>query len=157
MLRTLFGATALALLVCAAEAYQGGDLILDKKDKLTKDDPGWQPNAKGDLLLKYITGNPHKVYTLKLMRGDKIVIRLKSKDKLFDPVVALEDSKKNIIAYNDDEDYKNKILDSKLVVTITWTRRVSSDGEYRIIATCSHEIVDNKYGDFTLTVEKDKK
>ena len=42
----------------------------------------------------------------------------------------------------------NKILDSKLVVTIP------EDGEYRIIATCYHGAIPNKYGDFHLTVEK---
>ena len=40
--------------------------------------------------------------------------------------------------------------DLKLVVTIP------DDGEYRIIATCSHEAIRNKYGDFHLTVEKTK-
>jgi hypothetical protein len=156
MLRILFvAATALALLVSAAEAYQGGDLILDKKDKFTKDDPGWQPNAKGDPLLKFITGNPHKVYTLKLTKGDKLLIRMKSvKAKEIDTLVAIEDSKKNILAYNDDDpDQKGKgtELDSKLVFT------VPEDGDYRIIATVTHELVANKYGEFTLTVEKDKK
>ena len=84
------------------------------------------------------------------MKGDKILIRLKSADKKIDPVVALEDSKNKLIAYNDDEDYANKILDSKLVVTIP------EDGEYRIIATCSHEVIRNKHGDFHLTVEENQ-
>ena len=154
MLRILFvAATALALLVCAAEAYQGGELILDKKDKLTKDDPGWQPKAKGDPVLKYVTGNPHKVYTLKFAKGDKLVIRMKSvKEKEIDPLVAIEDSKKNILAFNDDDpDFKGKDLNSKLEFTIP------ADGEYRIIATVTHELIANKFGDFTLTVQKDKK
>jgi hypothetical protein len=107
-------------------------------------------NPKGDPLLKLVSGNPHKVYTLTLMKGDRIIIRLKSKGVKIDPLVALEDSKKNLIAYNDDEDYANKVLDSKLVVTIP------EDGEYRIIATCSHEDIPNKHGDFHLTVEKTK-
>ena len=82
------------------------------------------------------------------MKGDKILIRLKSADKKIDPVAALEDSRNNLIAYNDDEDNANTILDSKLVVTIP------EDGEYRIIATCYHGAIPNKYGDFHLTVEK---
>ena len=97
-----------------------------------------------------VTGNPHKIYALKLMKGDKVVIRLQSEGMEFDPVVALEDSKKNIIAYNDDEDYPNKILDSKLVVTIP------NDGDFRIVATCSHEVIRNKHGEFRLTVQKAK-
>jgi formylglycine-generating enzyme required for sulfatase activity len=133
------------------KAYEGGTTLLDKRDSLTDKDSGWIPvDPKGDRLLKLISGNPHKVYTLKLMKGDKLVIRLRSKDKNFDPLVALEDFKKNIIAYNDDEDYKNNVLNSKLVVTIP------DDGEYRIIATCSHEAIQNKHGDFRLTVEKTK-
>jgi Sulfatase-modifying factor enzyme 1 len=126
-------------------------IVLDKKDSLTKKDSGWIPdNPKEDRVLKLISGNPHKVYTLKLMKGDEILIRLKSPDKKIDPVVALEDSRNKLIAYNDDEDYDNNILDSKLVVTIR------EDGEYRIIATCSHEAIPNKHGDFHLTVEKAK-
>ena len=128
---------------------QGGTIVLDKKDSLTEKDSGWIPsNPKGNQRLKMISGNPHKVYTLKLMKGDKILIRLKSADKKIDPLVALEDSRNKLIAYNDDEDYANKILDSKLVVTIP------EDGEYRIIATCYHGDIPNKYGAFHLTVEK---
>ncbi len=126
-------------------------LVLDKKDSLTEKDSGWIPsNPKEDRLLKLVSRNPHKVYTLQLMKGDNLLIRLKSTDKKIDPLVALEDPKSNLIAYNDDEDYENKILDSKLVVTIP------EDGEYRIIATCTHEGMPNKYGDFHLTVEKTK-
>ncbi len=124
-------------------------IVFEKKDSLTQKDSEWIPtNPKGDSLLKIVSGNPHKVYTLKLMKGDKLLIRLKSTDKKIDPLVALEDSKNKLIAYNDDEDYANHILDSKLVVTIP------EDGEYRIIATCSHEEIPNKHGDFHLTVEK---
>ena len=104
--------------------------------------------SQEDSTLRVITGNPHKVYTLKLMKGDKILIRLKSNDNKIDPLVALEDSKNNLIAYNDD-DLANKTLDSRLVVTIP------EDGEYRIIATCVH-LFRNKHGDFHLTVEKTK-
>jgi hypothetical protein len=130
---------------------QGGTIVLDKKDSLTEKDFGWIPsNPKGDRLLKLVSGNPHKVYTLKLMKGDKILIRLKSNDKTFDPLVALEDSKNNLIAYNDDEDFANKVLNSKLALTIP------EDGEYRIIATCVHEVIQNKHCDFHLTVEKTK-
>jgi len=129
---------------------QGGTIVFDKKDSLTEKDSGWIPNnPQGDRVLKNVSGNPHKVYTLKLMKGDKILIRLKSADKKIDPVVALEDSRNNLIAYNDDEDNENKILDSRLVVTIP------EDGEYRIIATCfSHVVIPNKHGAFHLTVEK---
>jgi len=123
--------------------------LVDKKESLTDKDPGWMPaNPKLDRLLKLVSGNPHKVYTLNLMKGDKLVIRLRSQDRKIDPLVALEDSRKNIIAFNDDEDYQQKILDSKLVVTIP------ADGQYRIIATCSHEAIRNKHGPFHLTVEK---
>jgi formylglycine-generating enzyme required for sulfatase activity len=119
-------------------------IVLDKKDSLTEKDPGWIPSdAKG--ILKLVSGNPHKVYTLKLTKGDKLLIQLKSVDSKIDPLVALEDSKKNLIAYNDD-DLANKVLDSKLVVTIP------EDGEYRIIATCVH-LFRKKHGDFHLTVE----
>jgi hypothetical protein len=153
MTRTLFvGATAFALLVSATQAYQGDDkLLLDKKDKLTEKDPGYMPNAKGDPLLKFITGNPHKVYTLKLTKGQKLIIRLKSKD--IDCLVAVEDAKKNVVVYNDDDpEFNGKVLDSRL----DWT--VPADGEYRIIATCTHELEAkaNKYGNFHLTVEKAK-
>ncbi len=124
-------------------------IVLDKKDSLSERDSGWMPsNPKGDPLLKLVSGNPHKFYTLTLMKEDRIIIRLKSKGVKIDPVVAIEDSKKILLAYNDDEDYANNILDSKLVVAIP------EDGEYRIIATCSHEQIRNKYGDFHLTVEK---
>jgi len=129
--------------------YQGGTIVLDKKDSLTEKDSGWIPsNPKGDPTLKIVSGNPHKVYTLKLMKGDKILIRLKSNDRKIDPLVALEDSKNNLIAYNDD-DAANNTLDSKLVVTIP------EDGEFRIIATCVH-LFRKKHGDFHLTVEKTK-
>ena len=71
---------------------EDGTIILDKKDSLTEKDSGWIPsNPKG--ILKIVSGNPHKVYPLKLMKGDNIVIRLKSNDRKIDPLVALEDSR----------------------------------------------------------------
>ena len=92
-----------------ASPNQDGTIVLDKKDSLTEKDSGWMPsNPKGDRILKLVSGNPHKVYTLKLMKGDKILIRLKSNDKKIDPLVALEDSKNNLIAYNDDEDSQTR-------------------------------------------------
>jgi hypothetical protein len=105
-------------------------------------------NPKGDSILRLVSGNPHKAYTLTLKKGDEIVIRLKSHDMKIDPLVALEDSRNNLIAYNDD-DPANKTLDSRLAVTIP------EDGEYRIIATCVH-LLRSKHGDFHLTVEKAK-
>ena len=94
--RTLSPAPVAALPLASPKASpdQGDTIVLDKKDSLTEKDSGWIPsNPTG--ILKLISGNPHKVYTLKLMKGDKIVVRLKSNDMKIDPLVALEDSKKN--------------------------------------------------------------
>jgi eukaryotic-like serine/threonine-protein kinase len=125
-------------------------LVLEKKESLTDKDPSWEPtNPKKNKLPDRVFGNPHKAYTLNFMKGDRLVVRLKSKNKNFIPFVALEDSNRNLINYDNDEDYRNEYLDSKLVVTIP------NDGEYRIVATCSLEITNNtKYGAFHLTVEK---
>jgi hypothetical protein len=159
--KLLVGAAAVALLVSAAHAYQGGDVILDKKDQLTEKDPLYKPDVtkfsakvKADKiaseLFKEITGNPHKVYTLKFKKGDKVVIELKSKTPgELDTVVIVEDGKKNILDFNDDID--ENTLDSRLV----WT--APADGDYRIIATCLLVLKGTKkYGDFTLKVEKAK-
>jgi hypothetical protein len=161
MSRTLIaGTAALVLLVSAVQAHHGGEVILDKKDKLTKDDPGYKPdltklgpNVKSDeiapKLLKFITDNPHKSYSVKLKKGDKVIITMKSQG--LDSVVIVEDDKKNIVDLNDDDpDQMGKSLDSKLVFT------APSDGEFRVIATCLHAVVMNKYGDYQLTIKKAK-
>jgi hypothetical protein len=139
------GLTTLALLLAATTANAGDKALLDKKDKLTKADPGYKPK---DDVLKPIADNPHKVYTLKATKGDKLVIRMKSSD--VDSVVVVEDKDGKVLGFNDDDpDSKDGTLDSKLV----WT--VPDDGEYRIVATCLVGIR-GKFGDFHLTVEKAK-
>jgi len=163
MMRTMFvGATALALLASgAARAHQGSDTLIDKKDQLTEKDPGYKPDLtklsakvkavpQGDKFMAFIEGNPHKVYKLKLKKGDKIVIEMKSvKPENIDSVVIVEDSKKNVLDFNDDNP-DGMTLDSKLV----WT--APEDGEYSVIATVLHAQVQNKYGEYHLTVTKAK-
>jgi hypothetical protein len=160
MYRSLFAAAVavVALALCVTEAVAGGP-ILDKKEKLTDKDPGYKPGSGVDQLpqdfnpkgapadfapqfFKFITNNPHKVYTTKLTKGDKIVIELKSKD--FDAVVIVEDAKNKVLAFNDDDPEGGGTLDSRLV----WT--VPADGEYRIIATS----LNKKSGDFELKITK---
>jgi hypothetical protein len=152
--KLIVGAAAVVLLVSAAHAYQGGAVILDKKDKLADTDPGYKPdvNNLGPKLkdekfaakfLQFINGHPHKVYTVKFKKGDKVVIQMKSQD--MDSVVVVETAKKMILDLNDDDPAGNT-LDSKLEFT------APDDGEYRIIATN----LDKKYGDFQLTVNKAK-
>ncbi len=160
MFRYLLAGTAvLVLALSVTEVNAGGKgPILDKKDKLADNDPGYKPGSDVDKLpqdfnpkgapadfapqfFKFISGNPHKVYTTKLTKGDKVIIELKSKD--FDAVVIVEDAKNKVLAYNDD-DFAGGTLDSKL----EWT--VPADGEYRIIATS----LNKKSGDFQLTVTK---
>jgi hypothetical protein len=150
MLRALFaGATAFALLMCANFSSQaaGDKPILDKKDKLTDKDPTYK---NSDPKVGVVVGNPCKTYTLSFKKGDKVVIRLKSKD--FDSVVLVEDNKGKFLDGNDDDpDDPKKGYDSKLV----WT--APNDGDYRIVATCLiHPGSMTKYGDFQLTVEKAK-
>jgi hypothetical protein len=151
MMRALVAtAAALILLVCGARAYADGDELLNKKDSLTDKDKGYTPGKGVDKLkepdteqvFQAITGNPHKVYKLKLKKGDKVLIQMKSND--LDSVVVVEDSKNNVLAFNDDEG--PGMLDSRL----EWT--APADDEYRIIATC----FENKTGDYTLTVTKAK-
>src|SRR6516225_2776180 len=94
------GATALLLLVSAAHVYAGGEELLNKKGTLKEKDPGYQPGEGVDklgdpsapIIFKIITDNPHQVFKLKLKKGDKVVISLKSDD--FDSVVVVESSKK---------------------------------------------------------------
>jgi hypothetical protein len=152
--KLIVGAAAVALLVSAAHAYQGGDLILDKKDKLANTDDAYKPDLnnlskklKDDAFaakfLQFIDGHPHKLYKVKFKKGDKVVIEMKSKE--MDSVVVVETAKKMILDFNDDDPAGNT-LDSKLEFT------APDDGEYRIIATN----LDKKAGDFHLTVAKAK-
>ena len=152
MLRPLLAATAaMLLLIGGVQAYAGGDELLSKKDSLNDKDKGYKPGSGVDKLtepdagpvFQAITDNPHKVYKLKLKKGDKIVISMKSGD--FDSVVVVEDSKNNVLTFNDD-DPDGGTLNSRLV----WT--APAEDEYRIIATC----LDKKHGDYQLTVSKAK-
>jgi hypothetical protein len=152
MLRAvLFGTAALLLVVSAAEARRGGAL-LDKKDALTDKDDGYQPGSgidklkNADFLFKFIAGNKCKVYDVKLAKGDKVVISLRSKD--FDCVLVVESSKKVVLGFNDD-DPKNTsghFLDSRLEFT------APENDTYRVIATS----LDKKTGNFQVLVEKAK-
>jgi len=152
MSRKLFAAAAaFAVLLSAANAYQGGgDALLDKKDKLTDKDPGYKPdpsmltNELDKIVAKAVDGNAHKVFTVKLAKGDKVVIELKSKD--FDAVVAVENAARKVVAINDDDPAGKGTLDSRL----EWT--VPEAGDFRIVATC----LDKQFGDFHLTVTKAK-
>jgi hypothetical protein len=145
-------AVCAVLLFCGASVLAGGDELLNKKDSLKEDDKGYKPgkgteNIKEKFaqeIFKVITGHPHKVYKLKLKKGDRVVIQMKSKD--MDSVVVVEDSKNTVLALNDDDPDGGGTLDSRLV----WA--APEDDEYRIIATN----LDRKYGDFQLTVGKAK-
>jgi hypothetical protein len=144
-------AAALMILVSVVHAYAGEDELLNKKESLSDKDKGYKPGKGADkltapdaeMVFQLIKDNPHKVYKLKLKKGDKIVIQMKSGD--FDSVVVVEDSKNNVLAFNDD-DPAGGTLDSKL----EWT--APADDEYRIIGTC----LDKKTGDYQLTVTKAK-
>jgi hypothetical protein len=142
------GIVSLGILVSAVQAFQGaGDVLLDKKDSLTDKDPAYKPDAKGlpkdvdEDLVKQVDGNAHKVYSLKLTKGDKLVIQVTSAD--LDPVVAVEDAGKQILAMNDDDEASGT-TDSKL----EWI--VPSTAEYRIVVTCFEMAT----GNFNLTVKK---
>src|SRR5262249_2171760 len=120
----------------------GGQELLNKKDSLKEGDKGYTP-GKGvekvkdkfaEPILKAVTDHPHKVYKLKLKKGDRIVIDMKSKG--MDSVVVVEDSKNTVLGVNDD-DPAGGTLDSKLEFT------APGDDEYRIIATN----LDKKHGD----------
>jgi hypothetical protein len=150
-------AACVAVLLCAAFAYAGGNELLNKKDSLKDGDKGYKPGAGTDkinvkdamFIFKLITDRPHKVYTLKLKKGDKVVIEMKSKD--LDSVVVVEDAKKNVLAMNDDDPDGGGTLDSRLV----WT--APTDDEYRVIATSLPDMTgERKYGDYQLTVSKAK-
>jgi hypothetical protein len=165
MMRTLMVAvTTLLLLTSAAQSRFGGAVLLDKKDSLTKTDPGYKPDLKtlapkvqndqiGPKLLEFITGNPHKVYTIKLKKGEKVTITMKSvipanpnTDVGIDTVVVVENSKKVILDFNDDTDQNT--LDSTLVFT------APEDGDYRVIATSLHVAVKNKFGEYQIKITK---
>jgi hypothetical protein len=151
MVRAVFvGMAALLLLASAAQARHG-DTVLDKKDSFDAKSSGYQPGTGVDKLadpiapkfFQFITGHPHKVYNVKLKKGDKVVISMKSTD--MDSVVIVENSKKAVLAFNDD-DPAGGTLDSRLEFT------APADDEYRVIATN----LDKKNGNFQLTVTKAK-
>jgi hypothetical protein len=151
MLRTLVvGTAALVIAVAVVQVAQAGD-VLDKKDSLTDKDPGYKPGTGVDKLpedyaqkfFQFITDNPHKLYTLKLKKGEKVTIRMDSDD--MDSVVIVESSKKVVLAFNDD-DPDAKTLNSKLVFT------APADDEYRLICLA----LDKKLGNFHVTVAKAK-
>jgi hypothetical protein len=153
MLAAVLAATVtLALLLGGPRAMAGGNVLLDKKDKLTDDDKGYKPGKEtekidvpfADKIFQVITGAKHKVYTLKLKKGDKVVIEMHSDD--MDSVVVVEDAKMTVLGLNDDDPDGGGTLDSRLQFT------APADSEYRIIATC----LDKKTGDFTLKVAKAK-
>jgi hypothetical protein len=153
MFRAMIATTACVVLVLSgALAYAGGNELLNKKDSLKDGDKGYKP-GKGtdkidvpfaDKIFQVITDNPHKVYKLKLKKGDKVVIEMKSDD--MDSVVVVEDSKNMVLGLNDDDPDGGGTLNSRLA----WT--APKDDEFRIIATC----LDKKLGDFQILVTKAK-
>jgi hypothetical protein len=147
--KLVFSVVSLALMVPIAQAWQAGSTVpLDKKDSLTAKDPAYKPDAKGlakgvdEQLVEQVNGHVHKVYTIKLTKGDKLLIEVKS--TALDPVVAVEDAGKKILAMNDD-DPDGGTTDSKL----EWT--VPDTAEYRVIVTCFEP---GSEGDFHLTIKK---
>jgi hypothetical protein len=152
MIRAMLATTAcVILLIAGAYAHAGGNDVLNKKDSLKDDDKGYKPGKGVDKLtapdaegvFQGITDSPHKVYKLKLKKGDKLLIEMKSTE--MDSVVVVEDAKKTVLAFNDD-DPAGGTLNSRL----EWT--VPEDGEYHLIATN----LDKKAGDYHLTVSKTK-
>ena len=153
MFRAMVGAVVFVILLQGGmRVHAGGDTLLDKKDSLKEDDKGYKP-GKGtdtievrfaDKIFELITDAKHKVYKLKLKKGDKVVIEMESDD--MDSVVVVEDSKMTVLGLNDDDPDGGGTLNSRLV----WT--APADDEYRIIATN----LDKKTGDFKLKVSKAK-
>jgi hypothetical protein len=143
---------AILVLSGGARALAGGGVLLDKKDKLTDDDKGYKPGKGTDKIdvpaaeqiFKIITDAKHKVYPMKLKKGEKVVIEMHSDD--MDSVVVVEDAKMHVLAMNDDDPDGGGTLDSRLQFT------AAADGQYRIIATN----LNRKTGDFTLKVTKAK-
>jgi hypothetical protein len=112
-------------------------------DMLTENDTGY---ASTNSPVKSIIGHPHKVFTVKLKKGDKVVIRLQSED--FDPVLVLEDAGKKVLAFNDDDPAENT-LNSRIDFT------APDDGEFRLICVAlGPPIRDKLTGAFQLTVHK---
>jgi thiol-disulfide isomerase/thioredoxin len=100
---------------------QGGksEVVFSKADKLTADDEK-DTNAE--------TRNSHrKSYKVKLSEGQVYRIDLTSPD--FDTYLRLENPAGKQVAFNDDVDTPNKILDSRILYAAPKT------GEYRIIVT----------------------
>jgi hypothetical protein len=145
-------AACVTLLVSGVGAFQGGDTLLSKKDSFADNDKGYQPGKEVDKLKEpfakeffmAITDAPHKVYKLRLKKGDKVEIQMKSTD--VDSVVVVENSKNVVLAFNDD-DPSGGTLNSRLV----WT--APENDEYNIIAT---NLRKKKSGNYELTVTKAK-
>jgi serine protease Do len=108
----------------------GGKVVLDKKDRLTPDDPK-DPVKKS---------SHHKVYTFKM--GPDSVYTLDLASKKMDSFLRLEDSTGKQLAADDDGGGN---LDSRIVF------RPSKEDTYRIIATTFQP---GQTGPFTLTVRQ---
>jgi hypothetical protein len=154
MIRHFSAAAAIILvLVCVGQAATDDEVVLDKKASLKADDPGYKPTAGVDKLtaedtqvvFQAINNNPHQIFTLKLKKGDKMLFEVKSTE--IDPVVIVEDSKKTVLAFNDD-DPAGGTTDSRL----EWT--APADDEYRIIVVAFGD--DQRTGAYHLKATKNK-
>ena len=96
-----------------------GKVLFGKVDSLTADD---EKDTKPQL-----SKSARKLYKVKLEEGKAYRIDLASKD--FDTFLRLEDPAGKEVAFNDDIDLANKILDSRIIYVAPKT------GEYRIIVT----------------------
>ena len=143
---------SLILLAGGPRALAGDKPLLEKKDKLADSDKGYKPGTGiedlkvqfAEQIFKAITDAKHKVYSVKLKKGDKVVIDMHSED--LDSVVVVEDAKMHVLGMNDDA--SGDTLDSHLEFM------APADGQYRIIATVLP--TKQKTGDFTLKVSKAK-
>ena len=99
------------------KAYGDKDVLLSKTDSLTEKDGN---DTKQ-------TASYRKVYKVKLLEGKAYKIDLSSKD--FDTYLRLENAAGKEVAFNDDIDTANKILDSRIIYLAPKT------GEYTVIAT----------------------
>src|ERR1022692_4898243 len=99
------------------EKKKDAGVLLSKTDSLADSDP---KDTK-------LTDSHRKLYKIKLTEGKVYRIDLSSKD--FDTYLRLEDAKGKEVAFNDDIDLANKILDSRIIYV------APKSGEYRIIAT----------------------
>ena len=70
---------------------------------------------------------PQHIHEVKLSAGKEYVIEMKSKQ--FDTYLKLQDSNGKLLAENDDINYKQKLLNSRLTFT------TKQDGNYRLVAT----------------------